>query len=123
MDLTPHVQEHRVLITSQGRVFKLKVMPFNVANARAPSQELMDMALAILRWRPVVQEVICFGARMEAHIDHVCPGTNNQHGHLILLRENCEFMQETMEHLGFNIGYAWSTFVASMSDPSDGCKS
>ena len=35
VDLTPSVQELLAFITPQGRVFKWKVMPFGVANARA----------------------------------------------------------------------------------------
>ena len=29
----------------------------------------------------------------------------------------CEFMQETMQYLGFNIGYGWWTPVASKAEP------
>ena len=36
VDLTPKAQELLAFITSQGRVFKWKVMPFGVANAPAP---------------------------------------------------------------------------------------
>ena len=68
----------------------------------------------------MVQELISWGAQMEAHIEDVCLGTNTQEDHLILLgdffavcQENhtrlkpvkCEFMQETMQYLGFHIGY------------------
>ena len=67
---------------------------------------------AILRRRPVVQELISRGAQMEAHSDDVCLGTNTQKDHLILLGEffavyqenhtrlkleKCEFMQETIQ--------------------------
>ena len=59
---------------------------------------------------------------MEAHIDGVCLGTNTQEDHVILLGEffavcqgnhtrlklkNCWFTQETMQYLGFDIGYGW----------------
>ena len=58
MDLTPNPQDLLAFITPQGRVFKWQVVPFGVANAAALSQELMNKILSILRWRPVVQELI-----------------------------------------------------------------
>ena len=92
-------------------MFTWKIMPFGVANAPAPFQELMNKILSILRRRPVVQELISRGAPMEGHIDDVSLRANTQEDHLILLGEffavcqenhttvklgNCEFMQETM---------------------------
>ena len=56
------------------------------------------------------------------------PQTSNQEDHLILLGEffavcqenhtrlkltKCEFMQETMQYLGFDAGYGWWTPAAS----------
>ena len=132
VDLTPNAQELLAFITPQGRVFKWKVMPFGVANAPALFQELMNKILSILRRRPKVQELISRGAQMEAHIDDVCLGTNTQEDHLILLGElfavcqenhtrlkleKCEFMQETMQYLGFDVGYGWWTPAASKAKP------
>ena len=132
VDLTPNAQELLAFITPQGRVFKWKVMPFGVANAPALFQELMNKMLSILRRRPKVQELISRGAQMEAHIDDVCLGTNTQEDHLILLGEffavcqenhtrlkleKCEFMQETMQYLGFDVGYGWWTPAASKAKP------
>ena len=109
-------------------MFKWKVMPFGLANAPALFQELMNKVLSILRRRPVVQELISRGAQMEADIDNVCLGTNTQEDHLIRLGEffavcqenhtrlkleKCEFMQETMQYLWFDIGYGWWTRAAS----------
>ena len=130
--LAPNAQELLAFITPQGRVFKWKVMPFGVANAPALFQELMNKILSILRRRPKVQELISRGAQMEAHIDDVCLGTNTQEDHLILLGEffavcqenhtrlkleKCEFMQETMQYLGFDVGYGWWTPAASKAKP------
>ena len=124
VDLTPNAQELLAFITPQGRVFKWKVMPFGVANAPAPFQELMNKILCILRRRPKVRELISRGAQMEAHIDDVCLRTDTQEDHLILLGEffavcqenhtrlkpeKCEFRQETMQYLGFDVGYGWWT--------------
>ena len=132
VDPTPNAQELLAFITPRGRVFKRKVMPFGVANAPALFQELMNKILSILRRRPVVQELISWGDQMEAHIDDVCLGTNTQEDHLILLGdffvvckgnhttlklENCEFMQETMQNLGFDLGYGWWTTAAFKAKP------
>ena len=132
VDLTPNAQELLAFITPQGRVFKWEVMPFGLANAPAIFQELMSKILSILRRRPVVQELISRGAQMEAHSDNVCLGTNPQADHLILLGEfftvcqetqtrlklgKCEFIQETMQYLGFDIGYGWWTPGASKAQP------
>ena len=132
VDLTPNAQELLAFITPQGRVFKWKIMPFGVANAPTLFQELMNKILSILRRRPVVQELISRGAQMEAHIDDVCLGTNTQEDHLILLDEffavckenhtrlkleRCEFMQETVQYLVFDISYGWWTPVASKAKP------
>ena len=115
-----------------GRVFKWKVMPFGVANTPLLFEELMNKILCILRRRPVLQELISRGAQMEAHIEDVCLGTNSQEDHLILLgelfavckenhtrlnSEKCEFMQETMQSLGFNIGYGWPIPAAPKVKP------
>ena len=127
VDLTPNAQELLAFITFRGRVFKWKIMPFGVANAPLLFQELMNKILSILQKKLKVQELITRGAQMEAHIDDVCLGTNTQEDHLILLREffavcqenhtrlkreKCEFMQETMQYLGFDVGYGWWTSAA-----------
>ena len=132
MDLTPNAQELLAFVTPQGRVFKWKVMPFGVANAPALFQELMNKILSILGRRPKVQELISRGVQMEAHIDDVCLGTKTQEDHQILLGEffavcqenhtrlkleKCEFMQETMQYLGFGVGYGWWTPAASKAEP------
>ena len=132
LDLRPNAQELLAFIAPQGRVLKWNVMPFGVANAPALFQELMNKILSILRRRLVVQEHISRGAQMEAHIHHVCPGTNTQEDHLILLGEffavcqenhtrlkleKCEFMQETFQYLGLDIGYGCWTPAASKSKP------
>ena len=128
VDLTATAQELLAFITPKGRVFKLKVMPFGVANAPALFQELMNKVLYILRRRPLVQELISRGAQMEAHIDDVSLGTNTAGDHVLLLREfiivcrenhlrikleKCEFMKEKIEYLGFDVGYGWCKPAAS----------
>ena len=87
VDLTAAAQELLAFITPKGRVFKWKVIPFGVANAPALFQQLINKILYILRRRSLVQELISRGAEMEAHIDDVSLGTNNQEDHVLLLRE------------------------------------
>ena len=40
-----------------------------------------------------------------------------QENHTRIKLEKCEFMQETMQYLGFNIGYGWWTRAASKAKP------
>ena len=89
VDLTPNAQELLAFITLQGRVFKSEVRPFGMANAPALLQELMNKILSILRRRPLVQELISRGAKMEAHIDDVCLGRDTQEDHPIVLGKFC----------------------------------
>ena len=132
VDLTPNAQELLAFITPQGRVFKWKVVPFGVASAPALFQDLMNKILFILQQRPKVQELISRGAQMELHIDDVCLGTNTQEDHPILLGEffalfpenhtrlkleKCQFMQETMQRLGFVVGYGWWIPATSKAKP------
>ena len=69
-------------------------MPFGVANAPALFQELMNKILYILRRRPLVQQLISWGAEMEAHIDDVSLGTNTEEDHVLLRREHFIVCQE-----------------------------
>ena len=103
-----------------------------MAKAPALFQKLMNKILSILRRRPKVQELISRGAQMEAHFDNVCLGKNTQDDHPILWgeffavyqenhtrlkQEKCEVMQETMQYLGFDIGYGMWTPAASKAKP------
>ena len=112
VDLTAAAQELLAFITPQGSVSKWKVMPVGVANARALFRELMNKILYILRRRPLLQELIPRGAKMEAHINDPSFGTSTQEDHVLLFREyfivcqenhlrikldKCEFMKEEMK--------------------------
>ena len=99
MDLTPDAKELLAFITPQGRAFKWKVMPFGVASAPAPYQELMNKILSIVRQRLVVQELISRGDQMGAHIDDVCLGTNTQEDTLIRVGEFLAVCQENHTRL------------------------
>ena len=69
---------------------------------------------------------------MKAHIHDVSLVTNTQEDHILLLQkffavcqddhvriklENCEFMSEEMEYLGFCVGYGWWQPAASTIQP------
>ena len=132
VDLTRAAQELLAFVTPKGRVFRWKVMPFGVANARALFQELMNKIPYILRRSSLEQELVSRGAEMEAHIDDVSLGTNTredyifflqefftvcQGSHLRIKLEKCEFMCEEMEYLGFDVGYGWWKPAASKMQP------
>ena len=132
VDLTRAAQELLAFVTPKGRVFRWKVIPFGVANAPALIQELMNKILYILRRRPLVQDLVSRGAKMEAHIDDVSLGTNTKEDHILLLQEfftvcqenhlrikleKCEFMRDEMEYLGFDVGYGWWKPAASQMQP------
>ena len=107
-------------------------MSFGVAKAPALSQELMRKILSILHGRSVVQELTSQGAQIEAQINDVCLETKTQQDHSIplgefiavckdnhprLKLEKCQYMQETVQYLGFNIGYGWWAQAASKAKP------
>ena len=71
VDLTRAAKELLAFVTPKGRVFRLKVMPFGVANAPALFQELANKILYILRRGPLLQELVSRGADLEANIDDV----------------------------------------------------
>ena len=87
VDLRAAAQELLAFIAPKGRVFKWKVMPFGLATAPAPFQELMNKMLYILRRKPLVQGLMSPGAEMEAHIDDMSLVTNTQEDHVLLLRD------------------------------------
>ena len=67
--LTRAAEELLVFVTPKGRVFRWKVMPLGVANAPAFFRKLMNIILYILGRRPLVQELVSRGAKMDAHLD------------------------------------------------------
>ena len=67
VDLTRAAHQLLAFVSPKGRVFRWKVMPFDVANAPALFQELMNKILYILRRRPLVQELVSGGGRWRSN--------------------------------------------------------
>ena len=91
-------------------------MAFDIANAPALFQELMNQVLIILKQRPAVQALLERGAVADAHIDDVLLGKNSIEDHLLVLSEffdvcveqnlrikleKCKFLKTELEYLGF----------------------
>ena len=97
-------------------------MPFGLTNAPATFQELMNQVVARMKLKPTLQAILKNGAVIEVYIDDVLLGTNDSDDHLRLLEEflrtceecntrmkleKCEFMQEEIEYLGFQVAWRW----------------
>ena len=95
-------------------------MLFGLTNAPATFQELMNQVVARMKLKPTVQALLKRGAVTEVYIDHVLLGTDDADDHLRLVEEffrtfeecntrvkleKCEFMQEEIEYLGFQVGW------------------
>ena len=122
VELTKRAQDLSAFFAPNGQVFKWKVMPFGLTNAPATFQELMNQVVARMKLKPTVQALLKKGAVIEVYIDDVLLGTNDAEDHLRLVGEflrtceecntyvkleKCEFMQEEIEHLGFQVGWRW----------------
>ena len=118
-ELTKRAQNLSAFIAPNGQVFKWKVMPLRLTNARATFQELMNQVVACIKLKPTVQALLKRGAVTEVYIDDVLLGTDDADDHLRLVEEflriceecnthvklqKCEFMQEEIEYLGFQVG-------------------
>ena len=98
VDLTQAAQELPAFVTPKGCVFCWKVMPFDVADAAALFQELMNKTPYTLRSRPLVQVLVSRGAEMEAYINNMSLGTNTQEEHILFLQELLTVCQEPSPH-------------------------
>ena len=97
-------------------------MPLWLTNAAATFQELMNQVVARMKLKPTVQALLKKGAVIEVYIDDVLFRTDDADDHLRLVEEflrtceecntrvklkKCEFMQEEIEYLGFQVGWRW----------------
>ena len=97
-------------------------MPFGLTKAPATFQKLMNQVVARMKLRTTVQALLKKGAVIEVYIDDFLLGTNDADDHLRLVEqflrtceecntrvklEKCEFMQEEIEYLGFQVGWRW----------------
>ena len=91
-------------------------------NAPATFQELMNQVVACMKLKPTVPALLKKGAVIEVYIDDVLLGTDDTDDHLRLVEEflrtceecntrvkleKCEFMQEEIKYLGFQVGWRW----------------
>ena len=122
VELTQQAQDPSAFIAPNGQVFKRKVMPFGLTNAPATFQELMNQVVARMKLKPTVQALLKKGAVIEVYMDDVLLVTDDADDHLRLVKEflrtcedcntrvkleKCEFMQEEIEYLGFQVGWRW----------------
>ena len=97
-------------------------MPFGLTNALATFQELMNQVVARMKLKPTVHALLKKGAVIEVYIHDVLLGTDDADDHLRLVEgflhtceecntrgklEKCEFRQEEIEYLGFQVGCRW----------------
>ena len=121
--LSPRAQELTAFTTPSGRVFRWKCMPFGLQGAPAIFQEMIETLLG-----KVKQKVLLSGIMKNVHIgaffDDLGLSTNTPEEHLVLLEallvecqkhqiriklSKCEFLQTSMEYLGFKVGNGvWS---------------
>ena len=122
VELTKRAQDLSAFIAPNGQVFQWKGMPFGLTNAPATFQELMNQFVARMKLKPTVQALLKKGAVIEVYIDDVLLRTDDADHHLRLVEEflhtceecntrvkleKCEFMQEEIEYLGFQVGWRW----------------
>ena len=122
VELTKRAHDLSAFVAPNGQVFKWKVMPFGFTNARATFQQVMSQILARMKPKLTVQALLKRGAVIEVYIDNVLLGTKDADDQLRLVDEflrtceecntrlnfeKCEFMQEKIEYLGFQVGWKW----------------
>ena len=120
VQLTPQAQALSAFIIPSGRVFKWKRMPFGLCNAPGVFQELMEKAGEQCKRLPKAQPILKNDGHLKSFFDDTGLGTQTEDEHLALLelwfticRKNnlriklskCDFMSETIEYLGFEIGW------------------
>ena len=120
--LTPEAQRLTAFITPEGRIFRWKVMPFELANAPAVFQEIMNQVMVQVRSHSKARRVFTRGGELECHIDDVMLGTRTFGDHRILLEafldvchrnhlklryDKSQFLVHKVEYFGFESGYGW----------------
>ena len=87
VELTKRAQHLSAFIAPNGQVFKWKVTPFELTNAAATFQELMNQVVARMKLKPTVQALLKRGAIIEVYIDDVLLETVDADDHLRLVEE------------------------------------
>jgi transposase InsO family protein len=123
--LTARAKEYTAFTTPSGRCYMWKVMPFGLAGAPAVFQEMMEILANKVRNKKELQPILKEGF-VGAFFDDCGIGSKTEMEHLILLEEflkvceensiriklaKCDFMVESLEYLGYNIG--WGVWTPS----------
>ena len=87
VELTKRAHHLSAFLASNGQVFKLKVMPFELMNAPATLKELMNMVVAHMKPKPTVQALLKKGAVTEVYIDDVLLGAHDADDRLRFVEE------------------------------------
>ena len=118
VELTKRARDLPAFIAPNGQLFEWKVMLFSLTNAPATFQQLKNQVVARMKLKPTVQALLKKGAVIEVYTDDVFLGTDDADDHLRLVEEflrsceecntrvkleKCEFMQEEIEYLGFQV--------------------
>jgi hypothetical protein len=105
-----------------GRILRPLCMPFGLQGAPGTFQELMEILTGKAKQDPKVREILKNEGHLASFFDDTGLGTQTLEDHFYLLekyfevcRDNhvriklskCEFLQEKMEYLGFELGWAW----------------
>ena len=99
----------------EGDAIRIVQCPWGLSRAH-------DEGDSFMKQRPPVRELLAQGCVVGAFFDDTGIGSENWEQHLILVEEflkvckelslrvklkKCEFGKETMDYLGFQIGYGW----------------
>ena len=132
VELTKPAQDLSAFIAPNGRVFKWNVMALGLTNAPPSFQDLMNQVVARMKLKPTVQALLKRGAVIEVYIDDVLLGTGTTDDNLSLVEEflrtceecntrvkleKCQFMQEEIEYLGFQVRWRWGRPVKETITP------
>jgi len=117
--MSKRAQELTTFTTPSGRCFQWLCMPFGLQGAPGVFAELMEILCGKVKRLPHMKSILDSGF-LGAFFDDVGLGSDTRENHLLLLEaflktcmeENvriklskCEFMVQSMEYLGYNIGY------------------
>jgi len=120
--LTERAKDLTAFTIPNGRCFRWNCMPFGLQGAPGIFQEMMELLIQKVKLQPNLRQILS-QTFLGAFFDDCGLGTDNEEDHLKILEEllkvcqanniriklsKCDFMQEEIDYLGFNIG--WGTW-------------